>query len=172
MLLITLTHNQKVPYKSIIDGGLRSGKVIIIEGVINPDGFDNNNNTPSVWNNLFESWPLPSDQKNSKDVISSPFSRMEIFLRHKTGIGFYYSPHFDENVVVCNSYEDGTWGEEEIYELMPIEIGQPLQVSKHLTLWYLKEPLIFKWTVWMTVNTMTIQINWGKICKVCSTEWF
>ncbi|XP_016361971.1 galectin-9-like [Sinocyclocheilus anshuiensis] len=82
----------KVPYKSIIDGGLRSGKVIIIEGVINPDG-------------------------------------MEIFLRHKTGIAFYYSPRFDENVVVCNSYEDGTWGDEEIYELMPIEIGQPLQVT-------------------------------------------
>ncbi|XP_016423849.1 galectin-9-like [Sinocyclocheilus rhinocerous] len=82
----------KVPYKSIIDGGLRSGKVIIIEGVINPDG-------------------------------------MEIFLRHKTGIAFYYSPRFDENVVVCNSYEDGTWGDEEIYELMPIKIGQPLQVT-------------------------------------------
>uniref|UniRef100_A0A673FRV1 Galectin n=1 Tax=Sinocyclocheilus rhinocerous TaxID=307959 RepID=A0A673FRV1_9TELE len=81
-----------IPYKSIIDGGLRSGKVIIIEGVINPDG-------------------------------------MEIFLRHKTGIAFYYSPRFDENVVVCNSYEDGTWGDEEIYELMPIKIGQPLQVT-------------------------------------------
>uniref|UniRef100_A0A672LJF0 Galectin n=1 Tax=Sinocyclocheilus grahami TaxID=75366 RepID=A0A672LJF0_SINGR len=82
----------KVPYKSIIDGGLRSGKVIIIEGVINPNG-------------------------------------MEIFLRHKSGIAFYYSPRFDENVVVCNSYEDGTWGDEEIYELMPIQIGQPLQVT-------------------------------------------
>ncbi|XP_016118647.1 galectin-9C-like [Sinocyclocheilus grahami] len=84
--------NQKVPYKSIIDGGLRFGKVIIIEGVINPNG-------------------------------------MEIFLRHKSGIAFYYSPRFDENVVVCNSYEDGTWGDEEIYELMPIQIGQPLQVT-------------------------------------------
>uniref|UniRef100_A0A8C1UNR4 Galectin n=1 Tax=Cyprinus carpio TaxID=7962 RepID=A0A8C1UNR4_CYPCA len=30
-------------------------------------------------------------------------NRMEIFLRHKTGIAFYYSPRFEENVVVCNN---------------------------------------------------------------------
>ncbi|XP_042573224.1 galectin-9-like isoform X2 [Cyprinus carpio] len=82
----------KVPYKSIIDGGLRSGKVIIIQGVINSEG-------------------------------------MEIFLRHRTGIAFYYRPHFDENVIVCNSYEDGKWGENETYELTLIKIGEPLQVT-------------------------------------------
>uniref|UniRef100_A0A8C1MP42 Galectin n=1 Tax=Cyprinus carpio TaxID=7962 RepID=A0A8C1MP42_CYPCA len=80
------------PYKSIIDGGLRSGKVIIIQGVINSEG-------------------------------------MEIFLRHRTGIAFYYRPHFDENVIVCNSYEDGKWGENETYELTLIKIGEPLQVT-------------------------------------------
>uniref|UniRef100_A0A8C1ML94 Galectin n=1 Tax=Cyprinus carpio TaxID=7962 RepID=A0A8C1ML94_CYPCA len=83
---------KKVPYKSIIDGGLRSGKVIIIQGVINSEG-------------------------------------MEIFLRHRTGIAFYYRPHFDENVIVCNSYEDGKWGENETYELTLIKIGEPLQVT-------------------------------------------
>uniref|UniRef100_A0A8C1MQQ5 Galectin n=1 Tax=Cyprinus carpio TaxID=7962 RepID=A0A8C1MQQ5_CYPCA len=81
-----------IPYKSIIDGGLRSGKVIIIQGVINSEG-------------------------------------MEIFLRHRTGIAFYYRPHFDENVIVCNSYEDGKWGENETYELTLIKIGEPLQVT-------------------------------------------
>uniref|UniRef100_A0A8C1MLY9 Galectin n=1 Tax=Cyprinus carpio TaxID=7962 RepID=A0A8C1MLY9_CYPCA len=86
------TGQKKVPYKSIIDGGLRSGKVIIIQGVINSEG-------------------------------------MEIFLRHRTGIAFYYRPHFDENVIVCNSYEDGKWGENETYELTLIKIGEPLQVT-------------------------------------------
>ncbi|KAI2668918.1 Galectin-9 [Labeo rohita] len=90
--LFAFQYLTKVPYKSIIDGGLRTGKVIIIEGVINPEG-------------------------------------MEIFLRHKTGIAFYYNPRFDENVVVCNSYEDGKWGEEEIDKLTPIEIGEPLQIT-------------------------------------------
>uniref|UniRef100_A0A8C2EMK2 Galectin n=1 Tax=Cyprinus carpio TaxID=7962 RepID=A0A8C2EMK2_CYPCA len=35
--------------------------------------------------------------------------RMEISLRHKTGIAFHCSVCFDENVVECNSYEDGKW---------------------------------------------------------------
>uniref|UniRef100_A0A8C1MP62 Galectin n=1 Tax=Cyprinus carpio TaxID=7962 RepID=A0A8C1MP62_CYPCA len=90
--LVAFQYLAKVPYKSIIDGGLRSGKVIIIQGVINSEG-------------------------------------MEIFLRHRTGIAFYYRPHFDENVIVCNSYEDGKWGENETYELTLIKIGEPLQVT-------------------------------------------
>lgn len=85
-----------VPYKSIIRGGVQPGKVIIIQGVISPQGLDN---------------------------------RMEIFLRHKTGIAFYYSPRFDENVIVWNSYEDGKWGEQERSELVLFKRGEPMQVT-------------------------------------------
>uniref|UniRef100_A0A8C1UN16 Galectin n=1 Tax=Cyprinus carpio TaxID=7962 RepID=A0A8C1UN16_CYPCA len=56
-------------------------------------------------------------------------NRMEIFLRHKTGIAFYYSPRFEENVVVCNSYEDGMWGEQEQSELVLFKRGEPMQVT-------------------------------------------
>uniref|UniRef100_A0A8C2BRJ2 Galectin n=1 Tax=Cyprinus carpio TaxID=7962 RepID=A0A8C2BRJ2_CYPCA len=56
-------------------------------------------------------------------------NRMEIFLRHKTGIAFYYSPRFEENVVVCNSYEDGMWGKQEQSELVLFKRGEPMQVT-------------------------------------------
>lgn len=82
----------KVPYKGIIDGGLKPGKVILIQGVLNPEG-------------------------------------MEIFLRHKTGIAFYYGIHLDESVTVCNSYEDGKWGDEERYQITPFDKGEMLQLS-------------------------------------------
>lgn len=85
-----------VPYKSIIHGGLKPGKAIIIQG-----------------------------------VISHPADRLEINLRHKTGIAFYYSPRFDENVVVCNNYENGSWSEEEQFENMPFEQGKPFLVTIH-----------------------------------------
>uniref|UniRef100_A0A8C1UTI4 Galectin n=1 Tax=Cyprinus carpio TaxID=7962 RepID=A0A8C1UTI4_CYPCA len=91
-IVIPLIHNQTVPYKSIIRGGVQPGKLFIIQGVI----LDN---------------------------------RMEIFLRHKTGIAFYYSPRFEENVVVCNSYEDGMWGEQEQSELVLFKRGEPMQVT-------------------------------------------
>ncbi|XP_042623292.1 galectin-9-like [Cyprinus carpio] len=58
-------------------------------------------------------------------------NRMEIFLRHKTGIAFYYSPRFEENMVVCNSYEDGMWGEQEQSELVLFKRGEPMQVDVH-----------------------------------------
>uniref|UniRef100_A0A8C2GWL8 Galectin n=1 Tax=Cyprinus carpio TaxID=7962 RepID=A0A8C2GWL8_CYPCA len=91
-IVIPLIHNQTVPYKSIIRGGVQPGKLFIIQGVI----LDN---------------------------------RMEIFLRHKTGIAFYYSPRFEENVVVCNSYEDGMWGKQEQSELVLFKRGEPMQVT-------------------------------------------
>uniref|UniRef100_A0A672LQD3 Galectin n=1 Tax=Sinocyclocheilus grahami TaxID=75366 RepID=A0A672LQD3_SINGR len=56
-------------------------------------------------------------------------NRMEISLRHKTGIAFYYSVCLDENVVVCNSYEDGTWGDEERSEVVLLKRGEPMQVT-------------------------------------------
>lgn len=83
-----------VPYKSIIEGGVRPGKIIIIQGDVKPEA-----------------------------------SRMEIILRHTTGIAFYDSVRFDEHVVVYNSCEDGTWGNEERSELMPFKRGEPMQVT-------------------------------------------
>uniref|UniRef100_A0A673FU70 Galectin n=1 Tax=Sinocyclocheilus rhinocerous TaxID=307959 RepID=A0A673FU70_9TELE len=62
-------------------------------------------------------------------VITPQAKRVEFSLRHKTGIAFYYSLCFDEDVVVCNSYEDGTWGNEEQSGLKLFERGQPFQVT-------------------------------------------
>uniref|UniRef100_A0A672KGM3 Galectin n=1 Tax=Sinocyclocheilus grahami TaxID=75366 RepID=A0A672KGM3_SINGR len=62
-------------------------------------------------------------------VITPQAKRVEFSLRHRTGIAFYYSLCFDENVVVCNSYEDGTWGNEEQSGLKLFERGQPFQVT-------------------------------------------
>uniref|UniRef100_A0A672MF89 Galectin n=1 Tax=Sinocyclocheilus grahami TaxID=75366 RepID=A0A672MF89_SINGR len=71
-----------VPYKSIIHGGLQLGKVIIIQGFINP-------------------------QANS----------------------LCFKIVFNINLVLCNTYGDGKWGEEEQSEVMPFKKGQPLQVT-------------------------------------------
>ncbi|KAK9977278.1 hypothetical protein ABG768_019099 [Culter alburnus] len=84
----------KVPYKSVIHGGLYVGKVIIVQGFI----------------------------------PSQPY-RIVISLRHKHGIAFDYSPRFDQNVVVRNTYEDGKWGKEERSEPMPFKKGEPLLVT-------------------------------------------
>uniref|UniRef100_A0A673FSL6 Galectin n=1 Tax=Sinocyclocheilus rhinocerous TaxID=307959 RepID=A0A673FSL6_9TELE len=46
-------------------------------------------------------------------VISPQAKRICFKLRYITGIALEYSLRFDENVVVCNSYDDGTWGKEE-----------------------------------------------------------
>ncbi|XP_048051306.1 galectin-9-like [Megalobrama amblycephala] len=83
-----------VPYKSIIHGGLQLGKVIIIQGFINPQA-----------------------------------NRVGFSLRHKTGIAFDYSARFDENVVLCNNYEEGNWGKEQQSDLVPFKRGEPLQVT-------------------------------------------
>ncbi|KAK2917032.1 hypothetical protein Q8A67_001406 [Cirrhinus molitorella] len=45
-------------------------------------------------------------------IPSQPY-RIIISLRHKHGIAFDYSPRFDQNVVVRNTYENGIWGTEE-----------------------------------------------------------
>ncbi|RXN17247.1 galectin-9-like isoform X1 [Labeo rohita] len=84
----------KVPYKSVIHGGLHAGKVIIVQGFI----------------------------------PSQPY-RIVISLRHKHGIAFDYSPRFDQNVVVRNTYEDGIWGTEERSEPMPFKKGEPMLVT-------------------------------------------
>lgn len=72
---------------------------------------------------MTSSWSLIYIHKY--DFLKSSFSdRVGISLRHKTGIAFDYSPRFDENVVVCNCYENGNWGEEERSGKMPFERGQ------------------------------------------------
>ncbi|XP_067258725.1 galectin-9-like [Chanodichthys erythropterus] len=85
-----------VPYKSIIHGGVKPGKVIILQGVITPQGLDN---------------------------------RMEIILRHQTGIAFYYSPRFDYNDVVLKSYRHGKWSVGKRSGQMPFERGQSFLVT-------------------------------------------
>lgn len=62
-------------------------------------------------------------------VISPQAKRVLFSLRHRTGIAFEYSLCFDENVVVCNSYEDGKWGNEEQSGLKLFERGQNFQVT-------------------------------------------
>lgn len=59
----------------------------------------------------------------------SLFNRVVISLRHKHGIAFAYSPRFDENVVVRNTYQDGQWGAEERSELLPYKRGALMQVG-------------------------------------------
>lgn len=76
---------------------------------------------------------------------------MEIILRHTTGIAFYDSVRFDEHVVVYNSCEDGTWGNEERSELMPFKRGEPMQVGIHMTcnVYFVEMDYVV-----MTVNTL------------------
>uniref|UniRef100_A0A671M9G4 Galectin n=1 Tax=Sinocyclocheilus anshuiensis TaxID=1608454 RepID=A0A671M9G4_9TELE len=62
-------------------------------------------------------------------VISPQAKRICFKLRYITGIALEYSLRFDENVVVCNTYDDGTWGKEEQCGCMPFKRGQPLQVT-------------------------------------------
>lgn len=62
-------------------------------------------------------------------TISTQAKRVEFSLRHKTGIAFYFGVCFDENVVVCNSFEDGQWGNEEQSGLKLFERGQSFQVT-------------------------------------------
>ncbi|KAK9976962.1 hypothetical protein ABG768_018783 [Culter alburnus] len=62
-------------------------------------------------------------------VISPQANRVVISLRHKHGIAFAYSPRFDENVVVRNTYQDGQWGAEERSELLPYKRGALMQVT-------------------------------------------
>ncbi len=61
-------------------------------------------------------------------------NRVEFSLRHKTGIAFYCSLCFDEKVVVCKSFEDGQWGNEEKYGLKLFETGKSFQVIIHTSL--------------------------------------
>lgn len=61
--------------------------------------------------------------------ISKQGKRVEFSLRHKTGIAFDCSLCFDEKVVVCKSFEDGQWGNEEKYGLKLFETGKSFQVT-------------------------------------------
>lgn len=75
-----------------------------------------------------------SDADNTYSVLIYNFlsfscsNRMGFSLRHKTGIAFDYSARFDENEIVCNSCEDGKWGEEERPCNMPFKRGNFFEV--------------------------------------------
>ncbi|RXN13464.1 galectin-9-like isoform X1 [Labeo rohita] len=94
-IVVTQDSYKKIPYKSIIHGGLQPDKVIIIiQGVISPQA-----------------------------------NRMGFSLRHKTGIAFECVACFNENEVVCNSCENGKWGQKERFTDMPFRRGQLFQVT-------------------------------------------
>ncbi|XP_065136201.1 galectin-5-like [Paramisgurnus dabryanus] len=81
-----------VPYRSIINGGLKPGKSFTVRG-----------------------------------VVSCNPHRIAFNFRHLLGIAFHYNPRFDENKVVCNSW-DGQWGPEEYPAGMPFKAGQPFEI--------------------------------------------
>nr|XP_055052799.1 galectin-5-like [Misgurnus anguillicaudatus] len=87
------SENIKLPYKSIIDGGLQPGKSFLIRGVVNPNPY-----------------------------------RIKFNLRHRFGIAFHYNPRFDQNKVVCNTWDCG-WGEAEYSASVPFVKGQPFEVT-------------------------------------------
>lgn len=78
-----------------------------------------------------------NELNSSQDVIYLIFlafsllNRVVFSLRHKLGIAFDYSPRFDENEVVRNTYQDGKWGEEERSEILPFKRGALMQVDGH-----------------------------------------
>ncbi|XP_056613709.1 galectin-5-like [Triplophysa dalaica] len=86
-----------MPYKTIIHGPLKPGKIFIIRGVVNTDP-----------------------------------KRIEFNFRHRFGIAFHYNPRFDENRIVCNTW-DGNWGQEEYPSCMPFKAGQPFEVKIYCT---------------------------------------
>ncbi|XP_065136200.1 galectin-5-like [Paramisgurnus dabryanus] len=81
-----------VPYRSIINGGLKPGKSFTVRGM----------------------------------VTHNPH-RIAFNLRHSYGIAFHYNIRFDENKVVCNSW-DGLWGTEEFPAGMPFKEGQAFEI--------------------------------------------
>uniref|UniRef100_A0A673JHD4 Galectin n=1 Tax=Sinocyclocheilus rhinocerous TaxID=307959 RepID=A0A673JHD4_9TELE len=62
-------------------------------------------------------------------VPNTDSKRVEFNLRHRYGIAFHYLSLFDENVVVCNTSENGKWGAEERSGGVPFLKGQLFQVG-------------------------------------------
>ncbi|XP_016416445.1 galectin-9-like isoform X1 [Sinocyclocheilus rhinocerous] len=52
-----------------------------------------------------------------------------IHLRHRYGVAFHYQCRFEENVVVRNTHENGSWGPEEKSEGIPFIQGQFFQAK-------------------------------------------
>uniref|UniRef100_A0A671MDC0 Galectin n=1 Tax=Sinocyclocheilus anshuiensis TaxID=1608454 RepID=A0A671MDC0_9TELE len=54
-------------------------------------------------------------------------------LQYGSDVILHFNPRYEGgsgfNVVVCNTYDDGTWGKEEQCGCMPFKRGQPLQVD-------------------------------------------
>ncbi|XP_056127940.1 galectin-9-like [Rhinichthys klamathensis goyatoka] len=69
-----------------------------------------------------------------KDIVvygvPNPDSKMVVFnLRHRYGVALHYKSLFEENVVVRNTFENGTWGEEEKCGAVPFKKDQLFQVT-------------------------------------------
>jgi len=63
---------------------------------------------------------------------------MEFNLRHRYGVAFHYKSLFEENVVVCNTFENGKWGAEERSGALPFKKDQLFQVGRILILFLFK----------------------------------
>ncbi|KAA0702125.1 Galectin-5 [Triplophysa tibetana] len=67
-----------------------------------------------------------------RGVISTYPKRIQFNLRHRFGIAFHFNPRFDENRILCSTW-DGNWGKEEFHGSMPFKPGQPFEVKIYCT---------------------------------------
>ncbi|XP_031805258.1 grifin [Sarcophilus harrisii] len=77
---------------------------------------------------LVPGWSLiVQGQSNSKD------DEFEInFLCESGNIAFHFKPRFSNGTLVCNSFQHNHWGEEEIYNVFPLELKEPFEVKTRL----------------------------------------
>ncbi|KAK9962299.1 hypothetical protein ABG768_007670 [Culter alburnus] len=55
--------------------------------------------------------------------------RIEMNFRHRYGIAFHYLSYFNENEVVCNTFENGVWGKEERSGGVPFKKDELFKVT-------------------------------------------
>ncbi|XP_074137273.1 grifin isoform X1 [Sminthopsis crassicaudata] len=74
---------------------------------------------------LVPGWSLiVQGQSNSKD------DEFEInFLCESGDIAFHFKPRFSNGTLVCNSFQHSHWGEEEIYNVFPLELKEPFEIE-------------------------------------------
>ncbi|XP_073778746.1 lectin, galactoside-binding, soluble, 9 (galectin 9)-like 5 isoform X3 [Danio rerio] len=77
---------------------------------------------------------ISDGMKSGKDIVihgvpNADSKRIEFNLRHRFGSAFHYQCRFDENAVVRNTHENGSWGPEERDGAVPFIPGQFFQVK-------------------------------------------
>ncbi|XP_073719405.1 galectin-5-like [Misgurnus anguillicaudatus] len=84
--------------------------------------------TPVQHRSIIKGGLKPGKSFTVRGVINPNPYRIEFNLRHRFGIAFHYNPRFDQNRVVCNTW-DGQWGPEEFPAGMPFKACQPFEIS-------------------------------------------